>query len=153
MIESEEKLKSLLMKVKEESEKAGLKLNIKKYDHGIWSHYFMANRWGNSDRLYFGGFQNHCRWWLQPWNLKDTCPLGRKPITNLDGILKSRNNTLPIKVHLVKAMVFPVGMYECESWTVKKTEHQRIDAFELWCWRRLLKVPWTGRRSNQSIPK
>ena len=75
---------------------------------------------------FFSGLQNHCRWWLQPWNLKDTCPLGRKPITNVDSILKSRNITLPTKAHLVKAMVFPVGMYECESWTVKKAEHQKL---------------------------
>ena len=79
--------------------------------------------------------------------------LGRKVMTNLDSILKSRDITLPTKVHLVKAMVFPVIMYGCESWTVKKAEHRRIDAFELWCWRRLLKVPWTARRSNQSILK
>ena len=79
--------------------------------------------------------------------------LGRKVITNLDSILKSRDITWPTKVHLVKAMVFPVVMYECESWTVKKAERQRIDAFELWCWRRLLRVPWTARRSNQSILK
>ena len=79
--------------------------------------------------------------------------LGRKVMTNLDSILKSRNITLPTKVCLVKAMVFPVVMYGCESWTVKKSEHQRIDAFELWCWRRLLRVPWTARRSNQSILK
>ena len=79
--------------------------------------------------------------------------LGRKVITNPDSILKSRDITLPAKVHLVKAMVFPVVMYRCESWTIKKTEHQRIDAFELWCWRRLLRVPWTARRSNQSILK
>ena len=79
--------------------------------------------------------------------------LGRKVITNLDSILKSRDITLPTKVHLVKAMVFPVVMYGCESWTVKKAEHRRIDAFELWCWRRLLRVPWTSRRSNQSIRK
>ena len=79
--------------------------------------------------------------------------LGRKVMTNLDSILKSRNITLSIKVHLVKAMVFPVVMYGCESWTVKKAEHRRIDAFELWCWRRLLRVPWTARRSNQSILK
>ena len=79
--------------------------------------------------------------------------LGRKVMTNLDSILKSRDITLPTKVHLVKAMVFPVVMYGCESWTVKKAEHQRIDAFELWCWRRLLRVPWTARRSNQSILK
>ena len=77
--------------------------------------------------------------------------LGRNAMTNLDSILKSRDITLPTKVCLVKAMVFPVVMYECESWTIKKAEHQRIDAFELWCWRRLLRVPWTARRSNQSI--
>ena len=79
--------------------------------------------------------------------------LGRKVMTNLDSIFKSRDITLPTKVHLVKAMVFPVVMYECESWTVKKAEHRRIDAFELWCWRRLLRVPWTARRSNQSFLK
>ena len=79
--------------------------------------------------------------------------LGRKVMTNLDSILKSRDITLPTKVHLVKAMVFPVVMYVCESWTVKKVEYQRIDVFELWCWRRLLRVPWTARRSNQSILK
>ena len=80
-------------------------------------------------------------------------PLGRNVMTNLDSILKSRDITLPTKVHLVKAMVFPVVMYGCESWTVKKAERQRMDAFELWCWRRLLRVPWTARRSNQSILK
>ena len=79
--------------------------------------------------------------------------LGRKVLTNLDSIFKSRDITLPTKVHLVKAMVFPVVMYECESWTVRKAKHRRIDAFELWCWRRLLRVPWTARRSNQSILK
>ena len=79
--------------------------------------------------------------------------LGRKAMTNLDCMLKSRDITSPTKVHLVKAMVFPVVMYECESWTIKKAEHQRIDAFKLWCWRRLLRVPWTARRSNQSILK
>ena len=79
--------------------------------------------------------------------------LGRKPLTNLDNILKSRDITLPTKVHLVKAMVFPIVMYGCESWTIKKAEHQRIDAFELWCWRRLFRVPWTARRSNQSTLK
>ena len=79
--------------------------------------------------------------------------LGRKIMTNLDSILKSRDITLPTKVHLIKAMIFPVIMYGCESWTIRKAEHQRIDAFELWCWRRLLRVSWTARRSNQSIPK
>ena len=85
--------------------------------------------------------------------IKRHLPLGRKLMTNLDSILKSRDITLPAKVHLVKAMVFPVVMYGCESWTVKKAEHRRIDAFELWCWRRLLRAPWTARRSNQSILK
>ena len=79
--------------------------------------------------------------------------LGRKVMTNLDSILKSRDITLPVEVHLVKTLVFPVVMYGCENWTIKKAEHQRIDAFELWCWRRLLRVPWTARRSNQSILK
>ena len=85
--------------------------------------------------------------------LKDAYSLGRKVMTNLDSIFKSRDITLPTKVHLVKAMIFPVVTYGCESSTIKKTEHQRVDAFELWCWRRLLRVPWTVRRSNQSILK
>ena len=121
----------------------------------IWSHHFMANRWennGNSDRLYFLGLQNHCRGWLQPWN-KRCLLLERKAMTNLDSILKSRDVTLPTKVYLVKAMVFPVVMYGCDSWTIKKAERWRIDALELWCWRRLLRVPWTARRYNLSIPK
>ena len=115
----------------------------------------MANRWGNngnSERLYFGGLQNHCRWWLYPWN-KTCLLLERKAMTNLDSLLKSRDITLPTKVHLVSAMVFPVVMYRCESWTMKKAERWRIDAFELWCWRRLLRVPWTARRFNQWILK
>ena len=102
----------------------------------------MENRWGNngnSDRLSFGGLQNHCKWWLLP--------------RNLDSILNSRDITLPTKVCLVKVMVFPVVMYGCESWTIKKAEYRRIDAFELWSWRRLLRVPWTARSSNQSILK
>ena len=113
----------------------------------------MANRWwnsGNSGWLYFSGLQNHCRWWLQPWYLK-MLTLGRKVVTNLDSILKSRDITLPTKVCLVKVMVFPVVMYGCESLTKKKAECRRINAFELWCWGRLLRVPWTARRSNQSI--
>ena len=85
--------------------------------------------------------------------LKRCLLLGRKVMTNLDSILKSRDSTLPTKVHLVKAMVFPVVMYGCKNWTIKKAEHQRIDAFELWCWRRLLRVPWTARSSSQSILK
>ena len=112
----------------------------------------MVNRWGNSGWLYFWGLQNHCRWWLQPWNLK-TLPPWKESMTNLDSIFKSRNITLSTKIHLVKAMVFPIVMYGCESWTVKKAEHWRIDDFELWCWRRLLRAPWTAKRSNQSILK
>ena len=99
----------------------------------------MANRWrnnGNSERLYFLVFQNHCRWWFQPL-VKRRSLLGRKALTNLDSILKSRDITLLTKVHLVKAMVFPVVMYGCESWTIKKAEHRRIDGFELWCWKTL----------------
>ena len=114
----------------------------------------MANRWGNngnSDRLYFFGLQNHWRWWLQPWNQKTLAPW--KKSYYLDSILKSRDITLPTKVCLIKAMVFPVVVYGCESWTIKKAEWCRIDAFELWCWRRRLTVPWTPRRSNQSILK
>ena len=113
----------------------------------------MANRWGNngsSERLYFwgskitvGGDCSH--------EIKRCLLLGRKVMTNLDSILKSRDITLLTKVHLVRAMVFPVVKYGCESWTIKKAECQRIDAFELWCWRRLLRVPWTAKRSNQSI--
>ena len=110
----------------------------------------MANRWGNSgnsDRFYFSADGN-CSHEINRHLL-----LGRKAMTNLESILKSRDITLPTKVHLVKDMVFPVVMYGCESWTIKKAERQRIDAFELWCWRRLLRVPWTARRSNQSILK
>ena len=115
----------------------------------------MVNRWrnnGNSERLYFLVLQNHYRWWL-PCEIKRCLLLGRKAVTNLDNIWKSRDITLPTKVCLVKTMVFPVVMHLCESWTIKKPEHQRIDAFELGCWRRLLRVPWTTRRSNQSILK
>ena len=115
----------------------------------------MASRWwnsGNNERLYFLGFQNHCRWWLQPWT-KRRLLLERKAMTNLDSILKSRDMTLPTKVHLVKAMVFPILTYGCKSWTIKKAECQSINAFQLWCLRRFLRVPWTARRSNQSILK
>ena len=98
----------------------------------------------------FSGSKNHYGWCCN-CKIKRHLLLERKVMTNLDSILKSRDITLPTKVHLVKAMVFPVVMYKCESWTIKKAEHQRIDAFELWCWRRLLRVPWTARRSNQSI--
>ena len=112
----------------------------------------MENRWGsneNCDRLFLG-LQNHCRWCHE---IKRHLPLGRKVMTNLDSILKSRDITLPKKVRLVKAMVFPVVACGCESWTIKKSERGRIDAFELWCWSRLLRVPWTAKRSNQSILK
>ena len=115
----------------------------------------MTNRWGNSGnsvRFILGGSKitadGDCS-----HEIKRHLLLGRKVITNLDSILKNRDITLLTKVCLVKAMVFPVVMYECESWTIKKAERQRIDAFELWCWRRLVRVPWTARRSNQSILK
>ena len=115
--------RSLLMKVKEESEKTGWTQHSKTEDHGIWSHHFKANigKNGNSDRLYFGGLQNHCRWWLQPWNQQMLAPW-KKTVTNLDSILKIRDITLPTTVCLVKVMVFPVVMYGCESWTIKKAE-------------------------------
>ena len=115
----------------------------------------MGNRWGNS------GNNGKTIFWVSKITADSDCSneikrcllLGRKVMTNLDSILESRTITLPRKVYLGKAMVFPVVMYGCESWTVEKAEHQRIDAFELWCWRRLLRVPWTARRSNQSILK
>ena len=113
----------------------------------------MGNRWGNSVRLYFFLSSKIAADGDCSQEIKRCLLLGRKVMTNLDSILKSRDITLPAKVCLVKAMVFPVVMYGCEIWTVKKAEHQRIDAFELWCCRRLLRVPWTARRSNQSILK
>ena len=124
-------------------------------DHGIWSHHFMANRWGNSGnsvRLYFFWLPNPAHGDCSH-EIKRCLLLGSKGMTNLDSILQSRDITLPTKVHLVKAMVFPVVTYGCESWTIKNAERRRIHAFELWCWRRLLRVPWTARRSNQSILK
>ena len=114
----------------------------------------MGNRWGNSGnsvRLYFLGGSKITADGDCIHEIKRCLLLGRKVMTNLDGVLKSRDITLSTKVHLVKAMVFPVVRYGCESWTIKKAERQRTDAFELWCWRRLLRVPWTARRSNQSI--
>ena len=118
----------------------------------MWSRCFMANRWGNSAWLHFGGSKitadGDCS-----HEIKRRILLERKVMTNPDSIFKSRDITLPTKFRLVKAMVFPVVMYGWESWTIKKAEHQRIDALELWCWRRLLRVPWTARRSNQSILK
>ena len=151
MAENEEELKSLLIKVKEESEKVGLKLNIQKTK-------IMASgpitSWEIDGEtvsdFIFGGSKitadGDCS-----HEMKRHLLLGSKVMTNLESILKSRDITLPTKVHLVKAMVFPVVMYGCESWTVKKAEHGRIGAFELWCWRRLLRVPWTARRSNQFL--
>ena len=155
MAESEE-LKSLLMKVKEESVKVGLKLNIQKTKImasgpiTLWR--IVGKQWKQCRTLVFWGSKitadGDCS-----HEIKRCLPLGKKVMTNLDSIFKSRDITLPTKVGLVKAMVFPVVMYGCESWTVKKAEHRRIDAFELWCWRRLSRVPWTARRSNQSILK
>ena len=156
MAESEEELKSLLMKVKKDSENVGLKLSIQKTK-------IMASgpitSWEIDEEtveivsdLTFGGSKitadGDCS-----HEIKRHLLLRRKVMTNLENILKSRDITLPTKVHLVKAMVFPVVMHGCESWTVKKVERRRIDSFELWCWRRLLRVPWTARRSNQSILK
>ena len=154
--ESKEELKSLLMRVKEESEKVGLKLNIQKTkimaSGSITSWQIDGETmetvtdfifWGS--KITTNGDCNH--------EIKRHLLFGRKVMTNLDTILKSRNITLPTNVHLVKPMVFPVVMYGCESWTIKKAEHQRIDAFELWHWRRLLRASWIAGRSNQSILK
>ena len=156
MAESEEELKSLLMKVKVESEKVGLKLNIQKTKimasspitswqidgetvETVADFIFLGSKiTADGDRSY---------------EIKRRLLLGRKVMTNLDSMFKSRDITLSTMVCLVKAMVSPVVMYGCENWTIKKAECQRIDAFELWCWRRLLRVPWTARRSNQSILK
>ena len=151
MAESEEELKSLLMKVKEESEKSGLKLNFQKTKIMASSPITLWQIDGETmetvrNFLFLGskitadGDCSH--------EMKRCLLLGRKAMTNLDSILKSRDLTLLTKVHLVKATDFPVVMYGCESWTMKKAECRRIDAFELWCWRRLLRVPWTARRSN-----
>ena len=154
MAESEEELKSLLMKVKEESEKVGL-INIQKteimasgpitlvIDGEIVA--TVADFIFLGSKITADGDCSH--------EIKKRLLLGRKVMTNLDSILKSRDITSPTKVRLVKATVFPIVMYGCESWTIKKTECRRIDAFELWCWRRLLRVPWTERRCNQSILK
>ena len=156
MAESEEELKSLLMKVKEESEKVSLKLNIQKTkimaSGPITSWQIDEETVETVADFILGGSKiaadGDCS-----HEIKRRLLLGRKVMINLDSTLKSRDITLPTKVCLVKAMVFPVIMYGCESWTVKKVESRRIDAFELWCWRRLLTVPWTARKSNQSILK
>ena len=156
MAESEEELKSLLMKLKEESEKVGLKLNIQKTK-------IMASSPITSWQTDGETMENVTDFILRGSKITANCDcsheikrcllLGRKVMTNLDCILKSRDITLPTKDRLVKAMDFPVVMYGCESWTIKKAECRRIDAFELWCWRRVLRVSWTARRSNQSILK
>ena len=156
MAESKEELKSLLMKVKEKSEKVGLKLNIQKNKIMASSPVTSCQTDGETmetvtDFLSLGskitadGDHNH--------EIRRRLLLGRKAITYLDSILKSRDITLQTNIYLFQAMVFPAVMYGCESWTIKKAEHQRIHAFELWCWRRLFRVPWTARRSNQSILK
>ena len=144
------------MKVKEESEKVDFKLNIQKTKimaSGPITSWQTVTDSGNSDRLYFFLCSKITADGDCCHEIKRLLLLGRKVMSNLDSILKSRDITLPIKVHLVKVMVFPVVMYGCESWIVKKAECRRTDAFELWCWRRLLRVPWTARRSNQSILK
>ena len=156
MAESEEELKSLLMDMKEESEKVGLKLNIQKTKIMALGPITSWQIDGETvetvaDFIFLGskitadGDCSH--------EIKRHLLFGKKIKTNIDSILKSRDITLPTKIHLVKAIVFPVVMYGCESWTIKKAEHQRIDAFEPWCWRRFLRVPWTARRSNQSMLK
>ena len=154
MAESEEALKSLLMKVKEKSRKIGLKINNQKTKIMASGHITLWQRDGEtvetvtdfifgSSKITADGDYSH--------EIKRCLLLGKKAMTNLDSILKSRDITLPTKVCLIKAMIFLVVMYGCESWTIKKAECQRIDAFELWCWRRVLRVPWTARRANQSI--
>ena len=156
MAESEEELKSLLMKVKEESEKVGSKLNIQKTkimaSGPITSWHIDGDTVERvTDFIFLGSkitADGDCS-----REIKRHLVFGRKAMTKLDSILKSRDITLPTKVHLVKAMVFPVVTYRCASWTIKQVECRTIDAFELWCWRRLLRVPWTARRSNQSILK
>ena len=156
MAESEEELKSLLMKVKEESEKADLKLNIQKTkimaSSPITSWQIDGEIMETVRDFILGGSQitadGNCS-----HEVKRCFLLGRKAMTSLDSILKSSDITLPTKVHLVKAMVFPVVKYGCESWTIKRAKCWRIEAFELWCWRRFLRLSWTARRSKQSILK
>ena len=151
-----EELKRLLMKVKEESENVGLNLNIQKIKIMASSSITSWEIDGETvetvaDFIFLSSkitADGGCR-----HEIKRRLLLGRKVMTNLDSILKNRNITLSTKVSLIKAMVFPVVIYRCESWTIKKAEHQKIDDFELWCWRRLLRVPWTARRSDQFILK
>ena len=156
MAESKEELKSILIEVKEESEKVGLKFNIQKTkimaSVPITSWQIGGETVETVTDFILGGSKitvdGNCS-----QEIKRRLLLGRKVMTNVDSILKSRDITLPTKARLVEAVVFPVVMYGCESWTIKKAEHQKIDAFEWWCWRRLLRVPWTSRRSNQSFLK
>ena len=153
MAESEE-LKSFLVKVKEESEKVGLKLNIQKTKimaSGLITSWQIDGE--TVTLLFLGGSKITADHNDRSREIKRRLLLGRKVMTSLESILKSRGITLPTKVCLVKAMIFPVVVYGYESWTIKKAECQRIDAFELWCWRRLLKVSWTARRPNESILK
>ena len=156
MAESEEELKSLLMKVKEESENVGLTLNIQKTkimrSGPITSWQIDGETMETVTDFIFLGSKITADYDCSH-EIKRHLLLGRKVMPNLDSILKTREITLQTKVHLVKAMVFPVVMYGCESWTIEKGECQRTDAFELWCWRKLLRIPWTTRRSNQSIRK
>ena len=156
MAESDEEPKRHVMKVKEESEKAGFKLNIQRVKIiasgpiTLWQ-IDRGKVEAVIEFLFLGSkitVDVDCS-----HEIKKHLLLGRKAMKNLDSILRSGDITLPTKVYMVKAVVFPVVIYGCESWTIKKAEHQRIDAFEWWCWRRLLRVPWTARRSNQSIPK
>ena len=153
MAETEEELESLLMKVKEESEKVSLKLNIQKTKIMTSGPITSWQKDGETVEEFILGESKITADGDCSHETKRHLLLGRKVITNLESILKSRDITLPTKVHLIKAMVSPVVMYGCESWTIEKAEHQRIDAFELWCWRRLLRVPWIVRGSNQSILK
>ena len=152
MAESEEELMTLLMRVKEESEKVGLKLNIQKTK--IMASSPITSRQIHGETVADFILEATKSLQIVTAAMKLRCLLlGRKGMTNLDSILKSKDITLPTKVHLVKAMFFPVVMYGCESWTLKKAEHRRIDAFELWFWRRLLRVSRTARRSNQFFLK
>ena len=142
-------------KVKEESEKVGLQLNIQKTKITASSpitSWQIDRKTMETVTDYFGGLQNHCRCWLHPWYEKTLAPW-KKSYGHLRRHIKKQRHYLPTKVRLIKAVVFPVVMYGCENWTIKKAECQRIEAFELWCWRRLLRVPSTARRSNHSIIK
>ena len=156
MAESEEELKNLLMKVREESEKVVLKLNIQKTKimaSGPITSWQIDGETVETVRDFISGGSKITADGDCSLEIKRRLLLGRKAITNLDSILKCRDITLPTKVHLVKARVFPVVMYGCESWTIKKAERLRTDAFEVWCWRTLLRILWTASRSNQSVLK